>query len=725
MLSSLKLRKNCESSDEFQELSYEDLYGSLESNKATSFTDLSNISSNLVIASNSPAQVPVENVTCSTPLRTGPIILNQFEELEDVASELSQEDESIDFDYEDAGVELFDGSKFSTSEFFSSFNEVARRNSFTGTARKDVLKLFSQFLPTSNNIDAPVQKDILPAMTSFNDGESVFIAISLLPQLKLILNWNSLLIKNSWLSDCSWSFGKTEIKINEVLLNVNIDGAALFKSSSFSVWPVWFQIFNLPEKLGGKFSNHALLGLWHGKSKPNWEFFLKKISIEIECFLEYKTFIDGLGFCLFTLLFLICDMPAMAPLCCHVQFNGYYGCPYCYTKGVYFAKRMTYPVMEPVCRRENCDYEKNAEFQRFGVKGKSPLHQFFPIPWFVPIDPMHQVFLGCEKILTKALVSKLKSSKIDVSSDLCNCMVPYESLHKANSLHEIKLWKAADFKLFFFHFGPLLIRKLKFFQPLAESFCRLSLAIRLLSEKEINEAKISYAELQIKKFFDSFLFLFGNESQSFNFHSLRHLVYQVRRFGPLWLYSAFSFESANHLLLRSVAGSIKTPDKIVEKFLLALFSGSRDAEIHEINTKLYTKLNSECRKFGSENNLRCFESRFVKNTSIFTSSAFSYNKSNFSNSFSQLSTKDFVKIEFYAKTIDSENVFAVVRFLKAKPVKLFFEDMEDSFVLLYRLSQPGGLNLVRADLLKYKCVLLKLGSETFLASVMREGFEHN
>ena len=138
--------KNCESSDEFQEPSYEDLYGSLESNKATSFTDLSNISSNLVIASNSPAQVPVENVTCSTPLRTGPIILNQFEELEDVASELSQEDESIDFDYEDAGVELFDGSNFSTSEFFSSFNEVARRNSFTGTARKDVLKLFFSIL---------------------------------------------------------------------------------------------------------------------------------------------------------------------------------------------------------------------------------------------------------------------------------------------------------------------------------------------------------------------------------------------------------------------------------------------------------------------------------------------------------------------------------------------------------------------------------------------------
>ena len=180
----IEAEKNCESSDEFQELSYEDLYGSLESNKATSFTDLSNISCNLVMASNSPAQVPVENVTCSTPLRTGPIILNQFEE--DVASELSQEDESIDFDYEDAGVELFDGSNFSTSEFFSSFNEVARRNSFTGTARKDVLKLFSQFLPTSNNIDAPVQKDILPAMTSFNNGESVFIAISLLPQLKLI-----------------------------------------------------------------------------------------------------------------------------------------------------------------------------------------------------------------------------------------------------------------------------------------------------------------------------------------------------------------------------------------------------------------------------------------------------------------------------------------------------------------------------------------------------------
>ena len=153
-----------------------------------------------------------------------------------------------------------------------------------------------------------------------------------------------------------------------------------------------------------------LLGLWHGKSKPNWEFFLKKISIEVECFLEYKAFIDGLGFCLFKFLFLICDMPAMAPLCCHVQFNGYYGCPYCYTKGVYFAKRMTYPVMEPLCRRENCDYEKNAELQRFGVKGKSPLHQFFPIPWFVPIDPMSGI-LGLRKNFDKGFIIKTEVVK--------------------------------------------------------------------------------------------------------------------------------------------------------------------------------------------------------------------------------------------------------------------------------------------------------------------------
>ena len=44
--------------------------------------------------------------------------------------------------------------------------------------------------------------------------------------------------------------------------------------------------------------------------------------------------------------------------------------------------------------------------------------------------------------------------------------------------------------------------------------------------------------------------------QSYNFHSMRHLCDQVRRVGPFWNTSAFSYESADHFLVKNVAGTV-------------------------------------------------------------------------------------------------------------------------------------------------------------------------
>ena len=97
----------------------------------------------------------------------------------------------------------------------------------------------------------------------------------------------------------------------------------------------------------------------------------------------------------------------MAAVCLLQQFNGYYGCPYCYMEGLYCNHRMLYPVRENFKIRKNSEYFQNARSKSFGVKGVSPISKFFGIPWDVPIDPMHQVFLGFAKVLTQAVLSKI------------------------------------------------------------------------------------------------------------------------------------------------------------------------------------------------------------------------------------------------------------------------------------------------------------------------------
>ena len=91
--------------------------------------------------------------------------------------------------------------------------------------------------------------------------------------------------------------------------------------------------------------------------------------------------------------------------------------------------------------------------------------------------------------------------------------------------------------------------------------------MRLLSEQTATEAHIKSADELITLFFINFVELYGVDSQSFNFHTMRHLCEQFRRNGPLWLFSAFCFESANHNLLSAVQGTIKEPEAIVQQFI--------------------------------------------------------------------------------------------------------------------------------------------------------------
>ena len=57
----------------------------------------------------------------------------------------------------------------------------------------------------------------------------------------------------------------------------------------------------------------------------------------------------------------------------------------------------------------------------------------------------------------------------------------------------------------------------------------------------------------------------GNErSETINVHSLRHLPDQVRKFGPLFAFSAMSFESANRILSELYSGTHHECDVMVD-----------------------------------------------------------------------------------------------------------------------------------------------------------------
>ena len=130
------------------------------------------------------------------------------------------------------------------------------------------------------------------------------------------------------------------------------------------------------------------------------------------------------------------------------------------------------------------------------------------------------------------------------------------------------------------------------------SFNQLSVAIKLLYMQEVVESHIAQAQRCIDNFQSSFVELYGSDSQAYNFHSLRHLSDQVRRFGPLWRCSLFGFESANNILLKSVVGSLKSLSHVVDNFYMRKRTLKSTNEDKGATDSLFTSVPNECAEYA-------------------------------------------------------------------------------------------------------------------------------
>lgn len=72
---------------------------------------------------------------------------------------------------------------------------------------------------------------------------------------------------------------KSEIHIS---FQINTDGVALFKSSKYSIWPVYLVVNELPPNCRFARSNSIFLGLWFGYKKPDFLTFLQPLSKEFQ-----------------------------------------------------------------------------------------------------------------------------------------------------------------------------------------------------------------------------------------------------------------------------------------------------------------------------------------------------------------------------------------------------------------------------------------------------------
>lgn len=274
------------------------------------------------------------------------------------------------------------------------------------------------------------------------------------------------------------------------------------------------------------------------------------------------------------------DAPAKCLFHNLVQFNGYFGCPYCLHPGttlktsstgaghshVYQYDRETNGQTRQRTHEQTVSFAIEAErlkkLGKFnttvtkGVKGLSWSMHFpkFDIIFGTAIDYMHSVLLGVVKMLLTLWTDKSYSSepwslgpdKIKIFDRRFLCIKPPYSITRTprSILANMAHLKASELRSFLLFYGlPCLWGLLpnEYFQH----FLLLVDAVFILLQDSISPDQLSKSVSLLNHFCLRVESLYGKRYETFNVHCLLHLVTCVENLGPLWASSCFCYEDYN------------------------------------------------------------------------------------------------------------------------------------------------------------------------------------
>ncbi|XP_031789054.1 uncharacterized protein LOC116418010 [Nasonia vitripennis] len=344
---------------------------------------------------------------------------------------------------------------------------------------------------------------------------------------------------------------------------LNTDGAPTFECSKYSIWPIYIQINEIP--IAARLKSSIVCGMWFGKKKPPMNSFLQplvnklnELSINgIECN------INNVPRHITLHVLIICvDSVARAPMQCHKQFNGKYGCSWCLHPGEWFEGSMRYPILVyyPKERRQEQTVRfmeivtENEDVQDcYGVKGVSPLinlNSFDIVSGFVP-DYMHCYLAGVGKQITECILQKLSIEVIVVDKILKSILVPQQLARFSRPLSDRNDWKAKEWENFILHYSIPLFKYL-LEDEIVEYWTLLVNSLYILLKDCITMEELDNADRMLHEFNLKTEKLFTKKAMTFNVHQLLHISASVYNWGPLWSHSTFPFESANHHLLQTI-----------------------------------------------------------------------------------------------------------------------------------------------------------------------------
>lgn len=298
------------------------------------------------------------------------------------------------------------------------------------------------------------------------------------------------------------------------------------------------------------------------------------------------------------------DSPARAAVTSINQFNGFYGCLYCYAKGQSLRPgKFVYPLSQ--CSKKQRTDSKLRDDMAYAFDNNKKRHvietisSIVALPLFnirdgVVVEAMHAVYLGVVRQHTRLLLTSsiavyyVGSSKSIKVIDNCLLAIKPPSCRsrKPRSITSYQKWKALEWRNWL-DYGPICLKEVLSAKYVSH-FALLAEAVHHLNSDCISSATLDRCEMLLKAYIKLFEQYFGLENMTSNIHLLTHLVDVVKNWGPIWVHEAFVFESMNKRILDFVTSSFAETDQIATRFLIQKYL---------INILYDEKVSSETKKF--------------------------------------------------------------------------------------------------------------------------------
>jgi hypothetical protein len=346
------------------------------------------------------------------------------------------------------------------------------------------------------------------------------------------------------------NFNLESAEIDELQLDVSIDGVPIYKSVGTSFWPILCSTSNSIHYQAGS-ANPFVVGIYCGKKKPEIHSYLKDFCLELKQLLNNGIFIKNKCYSV-KVRAIIADAPAKALIKQIKSHGGYFACDRCVVKGHYDinVKSVSY-------NETNTDKRTDASFRN----KLQPEHHIGDSPFIdtnidmintFAIDYMHIILLGIMKKLLKSWLqivpfklSTGQKANVELTINSIKTYIPCEFNRKPRSLSEMDRYKATEFRLILLYTGVAYFKDvLK--ENMFKNFLLLMYIVRTLcNPNAVADSDIlTHIEKLCLIYVKQFKKFYGNKfALSLNIHVLIHVVDDVRRFGVLDSFGAFPFEN--------------------------------------------------------------------------------------------------------------------------------------------------------------------------------------